>query len=489
MGSHIGDIHLDENGHTGGSHDAIVGGGGNTHAQNDAAEHGQYQTNDHLVAGKGDNALDHGVSQAGHSDGAGDDTGDAAGCGYGNGALRTSGQGVQDLSGIHPIVLIEHTHGDSGENGQSSGKLNGITAGGYQIDQQEDRGHQIDLLQQGLEFGKFFLAQTLQTHFLGLQMDGDEDTGKVECCRQNGLDHDGTVGQLDKVCHKESGCAHNGRHDLTAGGSGCFRSGSEFRLVACLFHQGNGHSAGTYGVCHGGAGNHSFQGAGHHGHFGSTAGKATHDGIGNLNEEIRNAAAFQKGTEDNKYRNKLGADVDGSGEHTLFAVEQVFDGKIQASLERGIGKAPDERVGQKNCRNNEDGQTHGAPCHLCQGQNGNDTDEDLVPLENAALLDNGHGVEGKIQHRARAQDHEYPVIPGNVVDPLLAFPGGEYQITQQNNKGHEGGQPQFLQPAGKQSHIDAKQGKNRQNAGNNDFRPAFPDADIGFPIVLFHNGI
>ena len=154
-----------------------------------------------------------------------------------------------------------------------------------------------------------------------------------------------------------------------------------------------------------------------------------------------------------------------------------------------MGQAYGQGIRQKAPGHNEDGQAKASAAHLCQSQNADDADDNLVILEMAALLDNGLGVKGIIQECAGAGNHQQNVIPGDVIHPLVGLPCREHQVTQEDDPGHEGGQPQLLQPAGEQGHIQAEDGKNRKNHIHGDPGLSLPDADIGFPVILLHNGV
>ena len=106
----------------------------------------------------------------------------------------------------------------------------------------------------------------------------------------------------------------------------------------------------------------------------------------------------------------------------------------------------------------------------------------------AALLDDGHGVEGEVQEGAGAQHHQHDVIPGDVIDPLLPLLRREHQIAQEDDEGHKRGQPDLLQPAGEQGDVETEQGKGRQDQRHRRLGCALPDADVGLLIVLFHDG-
>ena len=489
MGGDQGHAHAHQNGSAGRCHDAVGGRGRHAHAQDDAAEHGQEQRDQHAVARQNHNAVDDDVGKARHGDGARDDARDAAGGGHGNGPLTAGGQGLQNAHGGNAGFPAEQRYKNAGHDGQSGGVLNALLAGADQVDQQRQGEQKIALFQQGQKLRQLLPGQAPQPQLLCLQMNGNEDAREVQQSRQHGLQGDLSVGNLNIIRHQEGGSAHNGRHDLPTGGGGGLRGPGKFRLIARFLHQGNGHGAGTHRIGHGGAGYHALQGAGHNGHLGRAAGKSANQSVGDLDKVIRNARALQKRAEDDENDDELGADVNGGGQHALLAVEKIPDGIVHPAPEGGVGQAHGQGVYQKAPRHDQNGQAHASAADLRQSQHAHNADDDLVIGKKASLLDDGLGVEGIVQERSRAQDHQQNIIPGNVIHPLAALPGREHQIAQKHDPGHEGGQPQLLQPAGKQRHIQAEEGKQGQNYVYNDPWRSFPDPDIGLPVVLFHHGV
>ena len=320
-------------------------------------------------------------------------------------------------------------------------------------------------------------------------MDGDENTGKVQQRGQHRLQRDLTVGKLDIVRHQEGGSTHDGGHDLPAGRGGGFRGSGKLWLVARLFHQRNGHGSGAHGICHGRAGDNALQGAGHHGNLGGAAGEPAHQSVGHLDEVVGNAGPLQEGPEDDKDHNELGAHVNGGGQNALLAIEQVADGVVQLAPEAGVGKSGSQGVHQEAPGHDQDGQAHASAADLRQRQNAHYTDDDLIGREDAALLDDGLGIGGVIQERTGAQHHHHDVIPGDMIGSLVGLPGREHQEPYENDPGHKGGQPQLLQPAGKQSHIQAKQRKSRQDHIDHDPGSPLPDPDVGLLVIFLHDGV
>ena len=229
---------------------------------------------------------------------------------------------------------------------------------------------------------------------------------------------------------------------------------------------------------------HALHGGSNNCHLGRTAGEAAHEGVGDLDEEVSNAGALQEGTEDDEHHNELGADVDGGGQDTLLAVEQIPDGVVQLAPEGRIAQAPNQGVDNKECGHDQNGQAHAAAADLCQCQDADDADDDLIPGKVAALLDDIHGEDVKVHKRRGADQHTGNVIPGHVVDLLVALFCREDQETHKDDAGHEGGQTVLLQPAGEQGNADAEQGERGQNTVDCNSRLTLPDPDIGHQVLL-----
>ncbi|CAN4042350.1 site-specific DNA-methyltransferase (adenine-specific), partial [Dysosmobacter welbionis] len=330
LGDTDGGIHQD--GSAGGRHDAVVGGGRHAHAQHDAAEHGQRQGDNHVAAGEADDCAQQLGGQARHRDAAGDNAGHAAGHRHSDGALGAALQGVDDLAEgeeVLPVAalagdlhhVVDQAYGHGRHDCDGSGEGHGVHVGGDHDHQQHQGRQKVDLGQQLAHAGQLLSGNALQAQLLGLQMDGDVDAGEVQHRRQDGPHGDGAVGLAGELCHQEGCGAHDGGHDLAAGGGSRLHGAGELRLVARLLHHGDGDGAGGDGVAHGGAGHHSAQGGGDDGHLGGAAGGGTGHGIGQVDEELGDAGPLQEGAEDDEHHDELGAHADGAAEDAVEGVE------------------------------------------------------------------------------------------------------------------------------------------------------------------------
>ena len=191
-------------GGTSGGHNDVVGGGGDAHAQHDAAQHSEEQGDDQLTVGDLYDGGDEHIGQTGHRHHAGDDARDAAGYAYRQGIPGPGGQGVHIGGGRltvglahyreeneqhHPkahtdviqvlrdpfvglvaqdhddsqgdegqgheqlfaaLLPVHHTHGDSGEGGIHSAAGHG--------EAHDDHVHQHDQRHQQVDLGKDILG-------------------------------------------------------------------------------------------------------------------------------------------------------------------------------------------------------------------------------------------------------------------------------------------------------------------------------------------
>ena len=96
-----------------------------------------------MITSQGHDAVDQHIGKAGHSDGAGNNTGNAAGGSHGNGALCTGSQRLQNSLGGDTAVLIKETDHDGHNDGNSGSILDTAGAGADHIDQHDQRQQEI----------------------------------------------------------------------------------------------------------------------------------------------------------------------------------------------------------------------------------------------------------------------------------------------------------------------------------------------------------
>ena len=492
---HVRQAHLDEDGCAGGGHDAEVGRGGHAHAQHDAAEHGEEEADEHgegrdgHKGGDGQHAGNQLGGKARHGDAARDHARHAAGHGHGDGALAAGLQGLQDLLGGQALLVVEEAHQDRRQDGEDRGPLHGGGTGAHQPHQQHQGGQQVDLGDEVPPLGQLAHGDALEAQLLGLQMDGDEDAGEVEHRREDGLHGHGGVGDLHVLRQQEGGGAHDGGHDLPAGGGGGLHGPGELRLVAGLLHHGDGDRARGNGVAHGGAGDHAAEGGGDDGHLGRAAGGPAGQLIGERDEEVGNAGALQEGAEDDEEDDVLIAGADGGSDGAGGGVEQGVGHPAQ-HLEEGLprgGEEVHEGVDEERAHDEEDGQAHAAAAELHEAEDADNGDDDLGETDVHGHLDDLHGVGGIVEEAARAHDHEKDIVPGHVVGADVVLAGGVIEVADDHDAAQEGGEADLLSGGAEEGHADAVQGEDGHQPAQGDLLPALPDADVGLPVILLHD--
>ena len=144
----------------------------------------------------------------------------------------------------------------------------------------------------------------LQIGTLGLQMYSQPYAGKVQDGRDNGCLYNLNIWHAYELSHKEGCGTHYRWHQLAASGGGCLNGTSKLLLIAQLLHHWNGKGTSTGNIGYGGTGYSTHKGTGNNCYLGRTAAGPAGNGIGNINEELAQAGAFQIGTKENKQENK-----------------------------------------------------------------------------------------------------------------------------------------------------------------------------------------
>ena len=228
---------LNQNRSAGRSHNAVVRRGGNAHAQNDAAQHGQDQADDNRVARNSNNAIDHGGSKTRYGNAAGNQTGHGACNSNGDNTLSARLQRFVQHVARNNSGLLEHiadsltlfalakvgqekvdaANQERTHNGNSCGNGHGARTRGHQPHQQNQRQNQIAVLRQIRPFGQLTYGNTFQAELLCLQVDRNENAGEVQKRRDQSLRCDFDVRNAHVLGHQERGSAHDRGHDLSAG--------------------------------------------------------------------------------------------------------------------------------------------------------------------------------------------------------------------------------------------------------------------------------
>src|SRR5699024_6907425 len=132
--------------------------------------------------------------------------------------------------------------------------------------------------------------------------------------------------------HEEGRRAHDGRHELAAGGGRGLDSAGKLRLVAELFHHRYGEGAAADGVGDGGAGHRALEGGGDDGDLGRTADALARYGVGEVYEQLADAGLLKEGAEQYEQEYVCGGDAYGRAEHALGGEEHEVGRAVEADL-------------------------------------------------------------------------------------------------------------------------------------------------------------
>ncbi len=378
--------HADQNRCAGCCHDAVVRRSRNAHAKDNAAEHRQKEGNEEPSVGNRDDRIDQFVGKACHRDAAGNDAGNAAGCGHGNRASSACLQCIDALGQRNAVLLIEQAYNNSKDNGVARSLLHRHHVGRYPDDQHHERKEQVNLTDQNLEHRELFLRDSRKSELFRLQMNGDKDSGKIQHCRQDRTDNDIGIRNADKICHEEGCRTHDRRHDLTAGGGCGLNRTCKLRLVAGILHHRDRNRSGCYRIADRGAGYHAAKSRADDRNLGRSSGIFSCDAVCQLDEEIRDSGSLQEGTKDDKDHDIFRAHINGCREDTLLRIKEVAHKVPHAAKKRRIRQTDSQRVDQKESGNTQNRKANTSPCQLDEGCNTDDADHNLIGLEPGSLI-------------------------------------------------------------------------------------------------------
>ena len=387
----------------------------------------------------------------------------------------------------------DQAHGDGDEDSDGGRILQRADVRRDHPDQKHKRQQQVDVAHEIPEAWQLRTRDALEAELLGLEMHGDEDAAEIQHGRQDGPEGDLTVGDIHIFGHEERGRAHDGRHDLTAGrGSRLDRAG-EFGPVAGTFHHRDRDRARGNGVADGRAGHHAAQCGRDDRDLGRAAGGPAGDGIGEINEEARDAGTLQKRAKDDKHGDELRAHLYGRAQHAGRAEKERVDHAAEHLIKRLAAlEHTHERVHEQRTDDHKDRHTDTAAAELGKRQDAGhaDGDEKRRHLGGAGeRLDKRTVVKAVVEKRSRANDHDDNVIPRQAVGMHMLLAGGVGQITHDDDQTKECRQAHLKRGGAEQGRPDAIDRKQRHDDGNDDLGFARPDAGGRLAIILAHDGV
>ena len=207
-------------------------------------------------------------------------------------------------------------------------------------------------------------------------------------------------------------------------------------------------------------------------------------------EEVGNAGALQERAEDDEEDDVGVADAHRGADDAAGGIKQLIDNVFQGLIEAGVpAELVVEGVNQQGAQYAQDGQAHAPAAQLDEYQDADGADDDMDGLQLRGQLDDGEGVDGKVEEAACTQHHQDPVIPRHMVDPGIPLLGGVHQIADDNDETQEQGQPPLRQGLAEQGHQDAVHGEARHQCPQHRFGNPLPHPGVGLPVILFHHGV
>ena len=473
---------VDEDGRAGGGHDDVVRGGGHAHAEDDAADHREEQGDEQVAAGELDHIGDQLAAETSHRDAHGDDAGDAAGDADGQAVLAAVFKAVDELARGHAVVLIDDTDHD-GNDGAVDGALgHGLT--GDDHPGQDDQGQeQIDFRQQELPLGQFLTLEADEAELLRLEVDAEEDAEEVEERRQDRTDDDVGILIAGHFRHDERRGAHDGGHDLAAGGGRSLDRAGKLGGIAGLLHHRDGHGTGGNGVADGGTGDHAAQGGGDDRDLRGTAGRPADQRVRTVDEEVGDTGRLKERAEQQEQRNVGRADGDRGADDAVGGIEDVVDHQVQAHA------AADEGVEHEAARHDQNGKAHRAAAALREHQRADDAKDDLGLADGDAHRHNPLEVGNIVEIGNTARDSEQDIIPRHGVGLYIALLHGVDKECEQDHKADEQAAADLAAPGGPQVHVDHKEHKGGQHIAQDQLGRALPDTGVGLAVILFHDRV
>ncbi len=160
-------------------------------------------------------------------------------------------------------------------------------------------------------------------------MHHNHDTRKIEEGRDDGGNDDIGIRNPGHFRHQKGCGAHDRGHDLSTGRGGSFYCCGKFGTIAHLFHHRNSEAAGAYSIGYRAAGDGPLQGTGDNGYFSRSPGSFPCQAVGNVDKKLTDTGALQERAEENKQKDKGGADSQRRADDTFCREIQMGGDALQ----------------------------------------------------------------------------------------------------------------------------------------------------------------
>ena len=337
--------------------------GGDAHTHNQGNQHSQDEQDQRLSAGNVNQRGGKPVANAGPHHNTADDTRHSAGYRHRNGGFcRVYADFYQLLRG-QAAFFIQHDDNQSQQDGIQPGAGHGLTCHRQDINQEYQGQKQVKTAQQRPDFGHILLLDALQAVLLGINVHGEQQRGIVQDGRNGGGLDQIKVRNRQTLRNQESRGSHDRRGKLSAGrGCGLHRRGS-LRLVAGLFHQGDGKGACADHISHGAAADGAEKAAGNDRHLGGSAPVFSKHGGGYIRDVVPYPADLHQGAQGYKEDDIEGRRVQCRAKNAVRGqigqIDKILKGQpgmLQKSGPEWAGKAKKDKYRYHN----DQGLPHGA---------------------------------------------------------------------------------------------------------------------------------
>jgi hypothetical protein len=271
--------------------------------------------------------------------------------------------------------------------------------------------------------GQALFGLAHETEFFGFVVDEKKHGHVVHDRRHQGHLDDGQVAGVGEFGHEKRAGAHDGRHELSAGGGGRFDGAGHMGPVADFLHHGDGEGARGHDISNSGAGHRSHEAGGDHRGLGRPAGKATGEGVGQFDEKIAAAGGFQKGAEQDEDEDKGGGHADGQAEDALGGQPEgggdAFDGV--AFVDDQFGHVRSE-IGIEHRHRTDAGHddTDDPPAGFQHQQGADDADHQVGRQPVSLALKDFGEVDADVGGAIDRCGHQHPVHDDPEVQTILA---------------------------------------------------------------------
>ena len=168
---------------------------------------------------------------------------------------------------------------------------------------------------------------------LGQAVHQDEHAEVVGHGGDDGVGRDGQVVDAQLLGHDEGADAHDGGHDLAAGGGHGFDGAGFFRSVADLLHHRDGHDAGGGHVGDRGAGDHAHQAGGNDSRLGGAAGGLVGELHAYVDQQLAAAAFREERAEEDEVEQAGAGGLQRGAVDALLGHDHAFGELFQHLLE------------------------------------------------------------------------------------------------------------------------------------------------------------